>query len=232
MRDNIGVYIPCSDYCGLRIYDGDQDHAAGCGAPPEEKARILRDLGTAKIKAASAEEEPAAEVTWRCSCGEEFPSQDDLAGHHTESGHQGMWMVDADGNETEDGFDATVDGQPAKVKRGPAREQIQVNTEKYIWHEPEILPEWVFTAQKAIDDGKVIVGGLGAGKKCSGRQVIDGYEMECIHQPMMRSLEVIECDAHKKHSSTLQQLCLIHWIRLLGADLVPVGLGPLLDGIA
>jgi hypothetical protein len=43
-HDQIGVYVQCSDYCGLRIYDGDQDHAAGCGAPPEEKARILQSL--------------------------------------------------------------------------------------------------------------------------------------------------------------------------------------------
>jgi len=222
------IYVTCQNYCGKRISDPLTDHDEGCGAPLAERKRIESELRILKIQAVAA---PQPEVSWRCSCGEEFESQDDLGTHHTSSGHQGMWLVDGD-SETEDGVprerEIEVDSQRARLRQVPVRETIP---EKPAWRELPVPGDWVLVAQQEIDAGKIAIGGLAAGKKCSGRQVIDGYEVECPHQPAMRSVEVIECDAGKHHSTTLQQLCLVHWVRLLAGNIPAAGLGPLLDGI-
>jgi hypothetical protein len=216
-HDQIGVYVQCSDYCGLRIYDGDQDHAAGCGAPPEEKARILRELGAAKIKAASEETEPA-EVAWRCSCGETFPSQDDLAGHHTDSGHQGMFI------EGEIRIDA--DGAAAKVKRAPKAPAQPAPTPP--WQDPHIDAAMVYAAQRSVDEEEVKIRGTGT---CPGRELIEGVEVACPHVVFTTMIDVRTCidsvgDAHT-HKKAKMAMCLIHTVRAFGSNLAPAGNGPL-----
>ena len=76
--------VVCTNFCGRRICDPMTDHDPNCGAPLAERARIERELNVLKIHAAQEH------IVWRCSCGEEFDSQDDLAKHHTGTQHQGM----------------------------------------------------------------------------------------------------------------------------------------------
>ena len=96
-----------------------------------------------------------------------------------------------------------------------------------VWQDPQVEPAWVYVAQQEIDDGKIIIGGLTAGKKCIGKHMVDGHELPCPHLTVMRSVEKNECDLQHKHTETIMQLCLLHWIRLLAAELPPAGLGPL-----
>ena len=100
-----------------------------------------------------------------------------------------------------------------------------------VWRDPQVEPEWVYVAQAEIDAGKIVIGGLSAGKKCVGKHMVDGHELPCPHLTVMRSIQTNECDLQHKHTETIMQLCLIHWVRLLAAGLPPAGLGPLLDDV-
>ena len=162
----------------------------------------------------------AAEDSWRCSCGEERTSQDDLAAHHTESGHSGMWLIEG-GIETE--IELDVDGNRAKVIFGGPEET------KPPWRDPPIPSEWVLAAQKAIDENEHQLGGLTAGKKCPGIELIDGVEVPCPHITAMRTVRINMCNLEHKHSETLFQMCLIHGLRFLAAGIAPGGAGPLFN---
>ncbi len=220
-------YVTCESFCGKPIYDAETDHDPSCGAPPEERARLARELGALKIQAAANAEEEVAEVEWRCSCGETFTSQDDLAGHHTESGHQGMWLVEGE-DETQDGVRTTVDGdRPAVIKRGPPREQLR---EMPPWRNPQVPESWIYAAQDEINKGLLVMAGLGGDAKCPGKEIIDGVEVECPNLIFARSLEIEVCDHQKKHAKTSMRMCLVHWVRYLAANLAPAGNGPLFPG--
>jgi hypothetical protein len=186
------------------------------------------EVNTDKIRNAANEAaaENEEEISWRCSCGEEFDSQDDLASHHTDTQHSGMWLIE-DGTETE--VEVEVDGERAVLRRGPPREEIP---DKPPWKDPQIPEHWIYEAQRAIDNGEIIVGGLQSGKKCVGKQVVDGYELDCPHLTVMRSVVTNECDLQHKHTETIAQMCLVHWVRKLAAGIEPAGLGPLLEATA
>lgn len=124
------------------------------------------------------------------------------------------------------GADVEVDAQAAKLRRGPAREQVQ---EKPPWRDPQVLEAWVYAAQKAIDDEEQIIGGMGTASKCPGKEMIEGVELDCPHTTMIKGIEVRECSEHTKHRKKIWQMCLIHTIRALAAGIAPAGLGPLFD---
>ena len=130
-----------------------------------------------------------------------------------------MWMV-SDATEIE----VEVDGKRAKVRRGPEREQIR---ETPPWQDPQVQESWVHAAQKAIDEAEHVLGGMSAGKKCPGKRIIDGIEVDCPHTSAMRMVRTNVCDLEHKHTETLMQVCLIHGILLLGVGLAPAGNGPL-----
>jgi hypothetical protein len=181
------------------------------------------EIDTDKIRNAAEAAIKDNDITWHCSCGEEFDSQDDLAQHHTDTQHQGTWIAEGDKE-----IEVEVDGERAVFRRTTPVEPVDMPK----WQDPQIFDHWVLRAQEAIDEGKIIVGGLLAGKKCVGRQVVDGYELECPHLTVMRSVVTNECDLQHKHTETIAQMCLIHWIRKLAADIEPAGMGPLLEGHA
>jgi hypothetical protein len=152
---------------------------------------------------------------------------DELAAHHTKSGHQGVWTV-VDGEEHEGEIAVEVDGKEARLRRGPAREEIP---DKPPWRDPAILDIDVYAAQRAIDEAAVALGGMSAGKKCPGKRVIDGVELSCPHITAMRMVRTNTCDLEHKHTETLLQVCLIHGILKLGAGIEPAGDGPLFAGV-
>jgi len=177
------------------------------------------DVNTDKIRNAT---DAATVISWRCSCGEQRDSMDDLGIHQAETAHSGMWMMDG---ETE----VEVDGERAILKKGPLREQLNETFERPDYRDPPVPNEWVLAAQKAIDENEHQLGGLTAGKKCPGVELIDGVEVPCPHITAMRTVRINTCNLEHKHSETLFQLCLIHGLRYLAAGLSPAGNGPLFE---
>lgn len=168
------------------------------------------EVNTDKIVNAATE----SVILWRCSCGEQFDSQDDLGLHHAATAHSGMWLLDGEA-------EMEVDGERAKVIFDGPEET------KPPWRDPPIPSEWVLAAQKAIDENEHQLGGLTAGKKCPGIELIDGVEVPCPHITAMRTVRINMCNLEHKHSETLFQLCLIHGLRYLAAGIQPAGNGPL-----
>jgi len=124
--------------------------------------------------------------------------------------------------------DLEVDSKKAKLRSVPAREQIP---DKPPWKDPQVPKEWVYAAQLAIDNGEIVIGGVGTKAKCPGREVINGIEVECPHHVFAKSVEVRACtdsagDNHE-HRKAKEFMCLIHWVRYLAANLAPAGNGPL-----
>lgn len=131
------VYITCENYCGLKITatgdEGVGQHAADCGAPEAERARLDGELKVKKIRAAAtagdegADEEldaalppdAAPPATFRCSCGDVFPDWVPLGDHQTATGHVGMWTEPNDALDDdalrERESSTTVNGEPARI---------------------------------------------------------------------------------------------------------------------
>jgi hypothetical protein len=218
-------HVTCSEFCGKPIFDALTDHDPSCGAPLAERKRLEGELKAVKLRAAADESSDDDEIEYQCSCdrGVPFDSEDDLRAHQAETGHVGAWTFNATtGKEVE----IEVDGARAKLRTGPAREAIP---DKPPWADPVVLPEYIYAAQQAIDDSAHMLGGMSAGKKCPGKRVISGIEIECPHITAVRTVRTNTCDLEHKHTETLMQVCLVHAILLFGAGIPVAGSGPLFD---
>jgi hypothetical protein len=220
------VHVRCESYCGAALFNpGMSDHDDKCGAPPDEIVRLNEMLAAARIKAAAEEAaqpdlfEAEKPSPYRCSCGEEFDDWGPLGTHQSLANHTGMY----DESRT---FEGDVDGEPSRIVVSPRRTEQRPRPE---WEDPEIATEWVFALQERLDHAEMNVGGVPAGKKCPGKAMVDGVELDCPHRIFAKAVETAECDLNHRHTTVLEAMCLIHSIVAWGGGIPPAGNGPLFE---
>lgn len=240
------IYVSCENYCGLRIShtgeSGKNQHAADCGAPLAELARLDSELAVKRIRATAAAEAdteldddvPAAQFV--CVCNEAFGTWEQLGDHQTATGHQGCATDESDALDDDalDEREDTVDGTAAKIKHGGSKgpkvgEKIDYS---HLWRDPMIDSEMVYALQAKINDGTLTLGGIAAGKACIGTMSVDpgdgsAVEVGCPNKCFARTVRKNECDLEHVHSETLEQVCLLHSITSWGAGRPLMGAGPL-----